>query len=312
MIPLIAFGLVCAILITKSCHIVPQKRVYIIERLGKYKGQLHAGFHFIIPFIDRIAYRHSLKEMAIDTPMQVCITRDNISVEVDGVVYLKVMEPDKAAYGINDYLFATTQIAQTTMRSVIGKLDLDQTFEERDQINAQIVEAADKASDPWGVKVTRYEIKDIKPPQSIKGAMEEQMRAERGKRATIATSEGEMQARINRSVGEKEEMIARSEGDKQRQINEAKGKAVEIEEITRATAQGIRDVANAINETGGEAAASLRVAEQYVKEFGKLAKTGNTFIIPAELTNISSMVTAATSLYKGVNEKPNPLEKLVP
>jgi regulator of protease activity HflC (stomatin/prohibitin superfamily) len=287
------------ITISRASYIVPQRSVYIVERLGKYSKQLHAGFHIVIPFVDRIAYKHSLKEMVVDVPEQVCITRDNISVEVDGILYLRVMDPQRASYGINNYLFATTQIVQTTMRSTIGKLDLDQTFEERENINAQIVEAADKASDPWGIKVTRYEIKDIKPPKSIKDSMEKQMRAEREKRALIAQSEGEKQAQINRTEGEKQELIALSEGEQQKRINEATGHATEIEKIATATAEGIRVIALALQENGGKEALQLRVAEQYIQQFGKLAKASNTMIIPSNLSDMSSMIAAATTIYQG-------------
>jgi regulator of protease activity HflC (stomatin/prohibitin superfamily) len=272
--------------------------VFIVERLGKYSKQLHAGFHIVIPFVDKIAYKHTLKEVVIDVPEQVCITRDNISVEVDGILYIRVVDPQKASYGINNYMFATTQIAQTTMRSVIGRLHLDQTFEEREHINAQIVEAADKASDPWGIKVTRYEIKDIKPPQSIKDAMEKQMRAEREKRALIAQSEGEKQAQINIAEGKREGVIALSEGERQKKINEAVGQATEIEKIAHATAEGIKMIALAIQEKGGNEALQLRIAEQYLMQFGKLAKESNTMIIPSNLSDLSSMIATATSVFK--------------
>lgn len=297
-----AIVLFTLITISRASYIVPQRSVFIIERLGKYHKQLHAGFHLIFPFIDRVAYKHSLKEIAIDVDVQVCITKDNIAVEVDGILYLQVMDPKRASYGITNYLFATTQIAQTTMRSVIGKLDLDQTFEERDNINAHIVAAADKASDPWGIKVTRYEIKDIKPPKSIKDAMEKQMRAEREKRALIAQSEGEKQARINRSEGEKQEMISLSEGELKKRLNEAEGKAGEISKIAEATAYGITAVAKALLEEGGDKAFTLRVAEQYLSEFGKLAKTGNTMIIPSNLSDIGSMISSATTIFKNADQ----------
>ena len=223
----------------KTVMIVPQKSAFIVERLGKYSATLEAGFHILIPFIDRVSYKHTLKEQAIDVPPQTCITRDNIPVEVDGILYLQVMDPKKASYGINNYGFASMQLAQTTMRTVIGKLDLDKTFEERDTINGSIVEAVDKASDPWGVKVTRYEVKNIEPPQTIREAMEKQMRAEREKRALILESEGERQSKINRSEGDKQEFILRSEGEKQRRINEAEGRAREILLVAEATAAGI-------------------------------------------------------------------------
>jgi len=282
----------------KTIRIVPQRSAFIIERLGKYSATLEAGFHVLMPFIDKLAYRLTLKEQALDVPSQICITRDNVAVEVDGILYLQVVDPMKASYGINNYQFAATQLAQTTMRSVIGKLELDKSFEERDTINVSIVEAVDKASEPWGVKVTRYEVKNIVPPQSIKDAMEKQMRAEREKRALIAESEGDKQARINRAEGEKQEMIAKSEGSKQRMINEAEGRSQEIERIALATAKGIREIATAINQDGGMNAVNLRIAEQYLNEFGKLAKTNNTMIIPSNLSDIAGILTTAMSVIK--------------
>ncbi len=297
---IILIGLIIFVLIVfaKTVTIVPQKSAYILERLGKYRGTLEAGFHVLIPFLDRIAYKHSMKERAVDVPPQVCITKDNISVEVDGILYLQVVDPKKASYGINDFQFASTQLAQTTMRSVIGKLELDRTFEERDSMNGAIVDAVDRASDPWGVKVTRYEVRNIVPPQSIKDAMEKHMRAEREKRATIAESEGERQAKINVAEGDKQELIQRSEGEKQKRINEAQGLASEIEAVAEATAKGIREIALAINEKGGMNAVNLRVAEQYLGEFGKLAKTNNTLIIPSNLSDISGMIATAMEVIK--------------
>jgi regulator of protease activity HflC (stomatin/prohibitin superfamily) len=256
----------------------------------------------VVPFVDKISYKHSLKEQAIDVASQTCITKDNISVEVDGILYLQVLDPKKASYGIDNYKFASIQIAQTTMRSVIGRLELDKTFEERETINVSIVEAVDKASDPWGVKITRYEVKNITPPQSIKDAMEKQMRAEREKRATIAESEGEKQAKINVAEGSKQEMIKTSEGEKQKRINEADGKSAEIEMVANATAKGIREIASAINEEGGLNAVNLRIAEQYLSEFGKLAGTNNSLIIPSDLADISGMIASATSVFKNVQE----------
>ncbi len=296
----VAFGIVALIIITllNTAKIVPQKSSYIVERLGKYSRTLNAGFHILTPFIDRVAYKHSMKEVAVDVPPQMCITRDNIAVEVDGVLYLQVTDPAKASYGIENFLFASTQLSQTTMRSEIGKLELDKTFEERDTINTAIIQAVDKASDPWGVKITRYEIKNIHPPQSVRDALEKQMRAEREKRATIAESEGERQARINVAEGAKQEAIKSSEGEKMKRINEAEGKAAEIELVATATAKGIREIAAAINEPGGSNAVNLRVAEQYIKEFGNLAKEGNTLIIPSNLSDIGSMVASASSLIK--------------
>ena len=279
--------------IAKTMQIVPQRHAYIVERLGKYSKTLEAGLHILVPFIDRVAYKRTLKEQAVDVPPQTCITRDNISVEVDGILYMQVMDPKNASYGINDYRFASTQLAQTTMRSVIGKLDLDRTFEERDSINGAIVAAVDSASDPWGVKVTRYEVKNITPPQSIKDAMEKQMRAEREKRAVIAESEGERQAKINQADGEKQAAIARSEGEKLKRINEAEGRAAEIRSIAFATAEGINSIAKAIQADGGTDAVNLRIAEQYIQEFGKLARTNNTMIIPSNLSDLAGMVATA-------------------
>lgn len=300
----IGIALFVFIVILPSIKVVPQRSAYIVERLGKYKATLQAGFTILVPFIDKVRYRHSLKEQAIDVASQTCITKDNIAVEVDGILYLQVIDPAKASYGIDDYKFASIQIAQTTMRSIIGKLELDKTFEERETINTSIVDAVDKASDPWGVKITRYEVKNITPPQSIKDAMEKQMRAEREKRATIAESEGAKQAKINVAEGDKQELIKRSEGEKQRKINEAEGKAAEIEFVANATANGIRAIALAINEKGGYDAVNLRIAEQYLGEFGKLASSNNALIIPSNLADISSVIASATSVFQSVNKKP--------
>lgn len=299
----VAIGVSVLIIVAlfKTAIIVPQKSAYIIERLGKYAKTLNAGFHILIPFIDKIAYKHSLKEVATDVPSQICITKDNISVEVDGILYLQVIDPVKASYGIENFKFASSQLAQTTMRSEIGKMDLDRTFEEREQINSHIIQAVDKASNPWGVKITRYEIKNIAPPQSIKDALEKQMRAEREKRAVIAESEGEMQSKINVAEGAKQEAIKESEGEKLKRINEAEGKAREIELVASATAEGIKTIALAIQQPGGESAVNLRVAEQYLKEFGKLAKENNTLIIPSDLSDIAGVVASATSLIKSSN-----------
>ena len=297
---IILWAVVILVIITlfRCVRIVPQKTVFIVERLGKYNQTLAAGLHILTPFIDKVAYKHTLKEQAVDVPPQSCITKDNIAVEVDGILYMQVVDAQKASYGIGNYKFASTQLAQTTMRSVMGKLDLDKTFEERETINSEIVDAVDKASDPWGVKVTRYEVKNITPPQSIKDAMEKQMRAEREKRALIAESEGDRQAKINRAEGEKQSMIAQSEGEKQKRINEAEGRAEEIKKIASATANGIRDIAQAINEKGGINAVNLRIAEQYLQEFGKLAKSNNSMIIPSDLANIAGVIKAASSVIK--------------
>jgi len=291
------------VILARSIRVVPQKSAFIIERLGKYKKTLTAGFHILVPLLDRVAYKHTLKEQALDVASQICITKDNISVEVDGILYLQVMDPVKSSYGIDDYSFASTQLAQTTMRSIIGKMELDKTFEERDAINTSIVDAVDKASDPWGVKVTRYEVKNITPPQSIKDAMEKQMRAEREKRALIAESEGDKQAKINRAEGEKQELIAKSEGEKQRRINEAEGRAAEIEKVAVATAIGLKKIALSINEKGGAEAVNLRIAEQYIGEFGKLAQENNTMILPGNLTDIGGVVATIGKVLENTKVK---------
>jgi regulator of protease activity HflC (stomatin/prohibitin superfamily) len=303
---IILFLLALFILIAflSTFKVVPQRSVFIVERLGKYSRSLDAGFHILIPFIDRVAYKQNLKEQAIDVAPQICITKDNIAVEVDGILYLQVMDPVKASYGIDNYRFAVIQISQTTMRSVIGKMELDKTFEERETVNGTIVSAVDKASDPWGIKVSRYEVKNISPPQGIRDAMEKQMRAEREKRALIAESEGQKQAKINRAEGDRQEMIARSEGERQRMINEASGTAAEIEMVAIATAKGIREIARSINEEGGMNAVNLRVAEQYLTEFGKLAKTNNTMIVPADLSDIAGVISSITSVLNKTNTDP--------
>lgn len=290
------------ITIAKTAQIVPQRSAYVVERLGKYAKTLEAGFHLLIPFVDRIAYRHTMKEEAIDVDRQACVTKDNIQVVVNGVIYLQVVDPKAASYGIADYRYAATQLAQTTLRSVVGKIDLDKTFEERDAINTQVVAALDEAARPWGVKVMRYEIADIELPATILDALEKQMRAERERRAVVAQSEGEREAKINVSEGIKQETINLSEADKQRQINEAEGKARQIELVAQATADGLRLVADAITTPGGKDAVALRVAEQYVNEFGKLAKTNNTMILPAELSNIGVAVAAITKTLDTVKQ----------
>ena len=298
-IPVVICIVVSVIIISRALRIVPQKLAWLVERLGRYQHTLTAGLHLLVPFIDRVAYKQNLKELAIDVPPQQCVTRDNIIVEVDGLLYLQVVDPVKASYGIADYLFACSQLAQTTLRSEIGKLELDRTFEERTAINSAICAEVHKASDPWGVKVTRYEIKTIKPPASVLDAMEKQMRAEREKRALIAESEGERQSRINRADGERQEAIAHSEGEMHRRINEANGRAEEIRLVAQATAEGIRTIADAIgNNANGKDAVNLRLAEQYINEFGKLAKTGNTMILPADLANISGFIKSAQSVLK--------------
>lgn len=284
--------------ISKLAVVVPQQSAYVVERLGKYSATLDAGFHILLPFIDNIRYKHSLKETAIDIPEQVCITRDNVQVSVDGILYLKVLHPQRASYGISDYGFALIQLAQTTLRSEIGKIELDRTFEERTNINIQVVNELDKASDPWGVKVLRYEIKNITPPKDVLNAMEKQMRAEREKRAVILTSEGERDAAINQAEGEKQQVIKASEAKKQQQINEAEGAASAILAIAQATAEGLRKVAETIQVPGGQEAVQLRVAEQYISKFGELARTNNTLILPATVSDVGSMIALAMSAIK--------------
>jgi regulator of protease activity HflC (stomatin/prohibitin superfamily) len=286
------------VILAKTAVVVPQQAAYVVERLGRYSGTLQAGFHILTPFVDAIRYRHSLKETAIDIPEQICITRDNVQVGVDGILYLKVLDAERASYGISNYAFAITQLAQTTLRSEVGKIDLDKTFEERAQINLAVVSEVDKASEPWGVKVLRYEIKNINPPQDILSAMEKQMRAEREKRSVILTSEGMRDAAINTAEGEKQKSIKASEAVRQQRINEAEGQAQAILSIAGATAEGIRRVAASIQEPGGFEAVQLRVAEQYVSQFGNLAKTGNTLVIPTTLSDPGAFIAAAMSIIR--------------
>jgi len=299
--PLIVATVVVALVvmvIAKTAIVVGQQNAYVVEYLGKYRKTMKAGFHLLIPFVERIAYKHSLKERAIDIQEQICITRDNVQVGVDGVLYLKVLDAQRASYGISDYIFAIGQLAQTTLRSEIGKIDLDRTFEERGTINTSVVMELDKASDPWGVKVLRYEIKNINPPQDVLSAMEKQMRAEREKRAVILTSEGERDAKINEAEGGKQQVIKESEAAKQQKINEAEGEAEAILAVSAATAEGIRSVADALENPGGDRAMQLRIAEQYIEEFGRLAKAGNTFVVPSNLSDIASMIALATGIAK--------------
>jgi regulator of protease activity HflC (stomatin/prohibitin superfamily) len=292
----LVLALLVILVIVKTAVVVPQQNAYVVERLGKYSSTLGAGFHILVPFVDVIRYRHSLKEMALDIPEQVCITRDNVQVSVDGVLYQKVLNPERASYGVADYHFAITQLAQTTLRSEIGKIELDRTFEERTNINVAVVNELDKASEPWGVKVLRYEIKNITPPKDILAAMEKQMRAEREKRAVILTSEGERDAAINTAEGEKQQVIKASEARKQQQINEAEGAASAILAIANATAEGLRKVADATQVQGGYEAVQLRVAEQYITKFGELAKAGNTLVLPANVSDIGSMMALAMNV----------------
>jgi regulator of protease activity HflC (stomatin/prohibitin superfamily) len=292
------FAVLVLIIFAKTAIVVPQQSAFVVERLGRYANTLGAGFHILVPFIDVIRYRHSLKEQSLDIPAQVCITRDNVQVGVDGVLYLKVLNPERASYGIQDYLFAITQLAQTTLRSEIGKIDLDRTFEERTNINMAVVSELDKASEAWGVKVLRYEIKNITPPGDVLAAMEKQMRAEREKRAVILTSEGQRDAAINTAEGAKQQTIKSSEAERQQQINVAEGQAEAILAIASATAEGIRRVAAAIQVPGGFEAVQLRVAEQYVAQFGELAKGSTNLVLPASVSDVGSMISLAMSAIK--------------
>ncbi len=292
----IVVAVLAVIVVIKTAVIVPQQAAYVVENLGKYSRTLTAGFHVLIPFLDRVAYKHTLKEQAIDVAEQICITSDNVQVGVDGVLYLQVMDARNASYGIGDYLFAIAQLAQTTLRSEIGRIELDKTFEERSHINLRVVEELDQASEPWGVKVLRYEIKNINPPHDVVSAMEKQMRAEREKRATVLQSEGDRDAKINEADGEKQRVIKESEAVREQQINEAQGEAAAILAIAEATAEGLRKVADALNSDGGDKAMQLRVAEDYLERFGNLAKEGNTLIVPANLSDISSMIGTATNV----------------
>ena len=294
---LILVALLILLVLYKTAVVVPQQSAFVVERLGRYHDTLNAGFHILVPFVDVIRYRHSLKEQALDIPAQVCITRDNVQVGVDGILYLKVLNPERASYGISNYLFAITQLAQTTLRSEVGKIDLDRTFEERASINLEVVGELDKATESWGVKVLRYEIKNIEPPQDILAAMEKQMRAEREKRALILTSEGQRDAAINSAEGEKQQVIKASEANRQQQINEAEGQASAIRAVATATAQGIREVADAIRAEGGRDAVQLRVAEQYVAQFGNLARTANSVIVPATVSDVAGMIATAMRVF---------------
>ncbi|WP_370263223.1 SPFH domain-containing protein [Limnobacter sp.] len=286
------------VFVSQALRIVPQQSAWVVERLGRYDRTLSAGLNFLVPFIERVAYKHSLKEIPLDVPSQVCITRDNTQLQVDGILYFQVTDAMKASYGSSDYISAVTQLAQTTLRSVIGKMELDKTFEERDLINATIVNALDEAALNWGVKVLRYEIKDLTPPREILQAMQAQITAEREKRALIAASEGRKQEQINIANGERESAIARSEGDRIAAINRAQGEAGAIKEIAEATAEAVRKVAGAVQEPGGLEAVNLKVAEQYIEAFAGVAKQGNTLILPADLSNMGAMVATAMQVVK--------------
>lgn len=289
-----------AVFLFKAVRIVPQQEVWILERLGKFQSTLAAGLHIVVPFVDVIRYRHSLKEIVLDIPAQICITKDNVSVHIDGVLFFRVVDPVKASYGINDYIQAIVQLAQTTLRSEIGKIDLDRTFEEREKINSAVILAIEHATEPWGVKVLRYEIKSIQPPKDVLDAMEKQMRAEREKRANILNSEADRDSKINRAEGEKQETIKASEADKQKQINEAEGKAQAILAVANASAEGLRQIASAMNGPGGEGAAKLKIAEEYIKQFGQVAYDARAIIVPANVGDPSSLVATAMAVMDGV------------
>jgi regulator of protease activity HflC (stomatin/prohibitin superfamily) len=300
---IIGLVILAIVVVAKTATIVPQQQAFVIENLGKYSRTLKAGFHILVPFIERIAYKHSLKETAIDIPEQICITQDNVQVGVDGVLYLQILDANRASYGIADYTFAISQLAQTTLRSEIGTIDLDRTFVERATINANVVREVDLASDPWGVKILRYEIRNINPPRDVIEAMEKQMRAEREKRAVILESEGVRDANINRAEGDKQQVIKESEARRQSQINEAEGEANAIEAVATATAEGLRQVASAVASPGGNEAMQLRIAEQYITQFGNLAKESNTLVVPANLSDVSSMLALATKVLRDGGER---------
>jgi regulator of protease activity HflC (stomatin/prohibitin superfamily) len=301
----LSFGMVSLVLlaiamvfIIKTINVVPQQHAWVVERLGKYHATLAPGLNIVVPFIDRIAYKHSLKEIPLDVPPQVCITRDNTQLQVDGVLYFQITDAMRASYGSSNYLAAITQLAQTTLRSVIGKMELDKTFEERDHINITIVNAIDESAANWGVKVLRYEIKDLTPPKEILHAMQAQITAEREKRALIAASEGRRQEQINIASGEREASIARSEGDRQASINRAQGEAAAIVALAEASATALRQVGAAIREPGGQDAVNLRVAEEYVDAFRSLAKTNNSIIVPANMGDMSGLIASALQIVK--------------
>jgi len=294
----IVLFVIVVIFITQSVKVVPQQHAWVMERLGKYNGTLAPGLSFLIPFVDKVAYKHSLKEIPLDVPSQICITRDNTQLQVDGILYFQVTDAMRASYGSSNYITAISQLAQTSLRSVIGKLELDKTFEERDIINAQVVQAIDEAALNWGVKVLRYEIKDLTPPKEILHAMQQQITAEREKRALIAASEGRRQEQINIATGEREAFIARSEGEKQAEINKAQGEAAAILAKAAANATAIRQIADAIGAPGGMNAVNLKIAEQYVAAFAGLAKEGNTLIVPSNMSDLASLVTSATTILR--------------
>jgi regulator of protease activity HflC (stomatin/prohibitin superfamily) len=290
---------IAAIFIYQTFKIVPQQNAWVVERLGKYDRTLTPGLKFVVPFIERVAYKHSLKEVPLDVPSQVCITKDNTQLQVDGIIYFQVTDPMRASYGSSNYIFAITQLAQTLLRSVIGKMELDKTFEERDTINASVVNALDEAASNWGVKVLRYEIKDLTPPAAILHSMQAQITAEREKRALIAASEGRKQEQINIATGEREAFIARSEGQRQAEINNAQGQAAAIVAVAIANAEAIRKVAQAILEPGGQQAVQLKVAEKAVEAYAQLAQKNNTMIVPGNMSEVSALIATAMTLMKG-------------
>jgi regulator of protease activity HflC (stomatin/prohibitin superfamily) len=288
--------------VVESVRVVPQQSAWVVERLGKYHATLEPGLNIIVPFFDRIAYRHSLKEVPLDVPEQVCITKDNTQLGVDGIIYYQVTDPRLASYGSSDPIAAITQLAQTTLRSEIGKMELDRTFESRDEINRQVVSVLDEAGRTWGVKVMRYEIKNLTPPESILRSMQAQITAEREKRALIAKSEGQRQEEINLAEGEKQSFILKSEGEKQSAINRAQGEAQALEVIAQATAQAVRMVADALNQPGGMSAANLKIAEQYIQAFGQLARTNNTLIVPSNVSDMAGLVASAMTVLEGARK----------
>ncbi|MDQ2917847.1 MAG: paraslipin [Pseudomonadota bacterium] len=297
----LAIFIVVLIGVVKAIRVVPQQRAWVLERLGRFHGVLEPGLNFVVPFVDRIAYRHDLRETPLDVAPQVCITKDNTQLHVDGILYYQVTDPRLASYGSTNYIVAITQLAQTTLRSVIGRMELDRTFEERDQINTAVVSALDDAAPNWGVKVLRYEIKDLTPPAEILRAMQAQITAEREKRAVIATSEGKRQEQINIAQGAREAAIAKSEGEKQAEINNAQGQAAAILAIAEANAKAIRQVAEAIAGPGGTSAVNLKVAEQYIAQFGNLARTTNTVILPANVADVAGLIATALSVVKATS-----------
>ncbi|HEX2541526.1 MAG TPA: stomatin-like protein [Caldimonas sp.] len=300
----LVIAVIAAIFVFQTFKIVPQQHAWVVERLGKYDRTLTPGLSFVMPFLERVAYKHSLKEVPLDVPSQVCITRDNTQLQVDGIIYFQVTDPMRASYGSSNYVMAITQLAQTLLRSVIGKMELDKTFEERDQINASVVSALDEAATNWGVKVLRYEIKDLTPPAEILRAMQAQITAEREKRALIAASEGRKQEQINIATGEREAFIARSEGQRQAEINQAQGEASAIITVADATAEAIRKVAEAIRSPGGEQAVQLKVAEKAVDAFAQLAQKNNTMIMPGNMTEVSGLIGSAMALMKSPAVRP--------